>query len=121
MSSHGADGRRSSSASAPSRLRRDRAAPHHERLDGSGYHVGLPATRLNRDARILAVADIYEALTAERPYRAALPPDEVRAIMRRDAGHALCPEALGALEASQELGVLTVATPATAAAQPVAR
>jgi len=45
----------------------------------------------------------------------------VRAIMRRDAGRALCPEALGALEASQQLGVLTVATPATAAAQPVAR
>ena len=67
------------------------------------------------------MADVCEALTAERPYRAALPPDEVRAIMRRDVGRALCPEALGALEASQELGVLSVATPAMAAAQPAAR
>ena len=97
------------------------AGAHHERLDGSGYHLGLTGDRLNRDARILAVADVCEALTAERPYRAALPPDEVRAIMRRDVGRALCPEALGALEASQELGVLSVATPATAAVQPVAR
>ena len=97
------------------------AGAHHERLDGGGYHLGLTGDQLNRDARILAVADVCEALTAERPYRAALPPDEVRAIMRRDAGRALCPEALGALEASQQLGVLTVATPATAAAQPAAR
>ena len=83
------------------------AGAHHERLDGGGYHLGLTGDQLNRDARILAVADVCEALTAERPYRAALPPDEVRAIMRRDAGRALCPEALGALEASQQLGVLT--------------
>ena len=81
------------------------AGAHHERLDGGGYHLGLTGDMLNRDARILAVADVCEALTAERPYRAALPLEQVRAIMRRDAPHALCPEALGALEASQELGV----------------
>jgi putative nucleotidyltransferase with HDIG domain len=97
------------------------AGAHHERLDGSGYHLGLTGDQLNRDARILAVADVFEALTAERPYRAALPLDQVWAIMRRDAGHALCREALGALEASQEPGLLTVATPATAPAQPPAR
>jgi HD-GYP domain-containing protein (c-di-GMP phosphodiesterase class II) len=97
------------------------AGAHHERLDGGGYHLGLTGDQLNRDARILAVADVCEALTAERPYRAALPPDEVRAIMRRDAGRALCSEALGALEASQELGVLACATPASPAARPAAR
>jgi putative nucleotidyltransferase with HDIG domain len=91
------------------------AGAHHERLDGGGYHLGLTADQLNRDARILAVADVFEALTAERPYRAALPLDQVWAIMLRDAGHALCPEALGALEASQAPGLLTVATPATPA------
>ena len=80
------------------------AGAHHERLDGGGYHLGLTGEQLSRDARILAVADVCEALTAERPYRAALPLDQVWAIMRRDAGHALCREALGALEASQELG-----------------
>jgi HD-GYP domain-containing protein (c-di-GMP phosphodiesterase class II) len=97
------------------------AGAHHERLDGTGYHLGLTGERLNRDARILAVADVCEALTAERPYRAALPPDEVRAIMRRDAGHALCAEALGALEASQEPGRLSLATPATPAPRPAGR
>src|SRR5215210_3023765 len=94
------------------------AGAHHERLDGGGYHLGLTGDQLNRDARILAVADVCEALTAERPYRGALPPDEVRAIMRREA---LCPEALSALEATREMGVLGVATPATAAARPAAR
>ena len=97
------------------------AGAHHERLDGGGYHLGLTGDQLGRDARILAVADVCEALTAERPYRAALPPDEVRAIMWRDAGRALCPAALDALAATQELGVLTLATPATAAARPAGR
>jgi HD-GYP domain-containing protein (c-di-GMP phosphodiesterase class II) len=97
------------------------AGAHHERLDGGGYHLGLTGDQLNRDARILAVADVFEALTAERPYRAALPLDQVWAIMRRDAGHALCPEALGALEASQEPGLLTLATPARTPALPQAR
>ena len=45
------------------------AGAHHERLDGRGYHLGLRDEQLNRDARILAVADVCEALTADRPYR----------------------------------------------------
>jgi putative nucleotidyltransferase with HDIG domain len=97
------------------------AGAHHERLDGGGYHLGLTGDQLNRDARILAVADVFEALTAERPYRAALPLEQVRTIMRRDAPHALCPEALAALEASQDLGVLTLLTPARASTLPLAR
>ena len=97
------------------------AGAHHERLDGGGYHLGLTAGQLNRDARILAVADVYEALTVERPYRAALEPAVVREIMWRDAGRSLCREALEALDASQQLGVLTLAKPATAAARPAAR
>ena len=97
------------------------AGAHHERLDGRGYHLGLRAEQLNRDARILAVADVCEALTAERPYRAAMEPDQVRAIMRRDAGTAFCPEALGALEETRELGPVTLATPAIAAAPRAAR
>ncbi len=84
------------------------AAAHHEKLDRTGYHLGLTAEELSPAARVLAVADICEALSAERPYRAALPPDEVLAIMRRDAGSALCPAAFAALEA-------TFASPALAA------
>ena len=97
------------------------AGAHHERLDGRGYHLGLRAEQLNRTARILAVADVCEALSADRPYRAAMEPDQVRAIMRRDAGTAFCPEALGALEATRELGPVEFATPVIPAAPRAAR
>ena len=97
------------------------AGAHHERLDGGGYHLGLRAGQLNRDARILAVADVCEALTADRPYPKAMEPDEVRAIMRRDAGSAFCPEALGALEETREPGSVTLATPGSPAARRAAR
>ena len=76
------------------------AGAHHERLDGRGYHLGLGADQLSPAARALAVADVCEALSADRPYRPALAPDEVLAIMRRDAGRALCPTAFAALEAT---------------------
>jgi putative nucleotidyltransferase with HDIG domain len=86
-----------------SRVRRfaafaDIAAAHHERLDGSGYHRGLKGAELPPLARILAVADIAEALSAERPYRKALPWDEVLRIMRRQAGTMICPVAFEGLE-----------------------
>jgi len=47
------------------------AAAHHERLDGQGYHRGLPQTSLGRAARILAVADVAAALGEDRPHRPA--------------------------------------------------
>jgi putative nucleotidyltransferase with HDIG domain len=74
------------------------AASHHERLDGHGYHRGLAAFDLSRPARVLAVADIYEALTAERPYRAAMPAETALAIVRSERGTGLCPAAVDALE-----------------------
>lgn len=49
------------------------------------------------EARILAVADVYEASTAKRPYRDAMPHEKVMEIMNRDAGTGLCPECLSAL------------------------
>jgi putative nucleotidyltransferase with HDIG domain len=76
------------------------AAMHHERLDGSGYPYGLGEADLGIPARILQVADVADALSAERPYRAALPVDEVLAIMRDDAGPRLDGDAFAALEAS---------------------
>ncbi|HEX8981761.1 MAG TPA: HD domain-containing phosphohydrolase [Ktedonobacterales bacterium] len=48
------------------------AALHHERLDGSGYYRGIPATLLPLSARLLAAADVYHAMTERRPHRAAL-------------------------------------------------
>jgi HD-GYP domain-containing protein (c-di-GMP phosphodiesterase class II) len=76
------------------------AANHHERLDGTGYHRGLAAFDLSRPARILAVADVYEALTADRPYREALPRERALEIVREQRGTGLCPAAVDALEAA---------------------
>ena len=76
------------------------AASHHERLDGAGYHRGIGAAELSTPARILAAADVCEALQADRPYRAKLPWDEVMTIMAKLAGPALCPAVFEALEQS---------------------
>jgi len=67
-------------------------------LDGSGYHRGLTAAELDQPSRILAVADVAEALSAERPYRRALAADEVLKIMRWEANRRLDGGALAALE-----------------------
>jgi putative nucleotidyltransferase with HDIG domain len=75
------------------------AGTHHERLDGSGYPDGLTATELDLADRILQVADVAEALSAERPYRAALGVDEVLSIVGRDAGPKLDAGAFAALAA----------------------
>ncbi|HET6763352.1 MAG TPA: HD domain-containing phosphohydrolase [Longimicrobiaceae bacterium] len=73
------------------------AALHHEKLDGSGYPWGFGAAELDDDARVLVVADIYEALTADRPYRAGMTPDAAFAILARDAGTRLCARAVDGL------------------------
>jgi putative nucleotidyltransferase with HDIG domain len=70
---------------------------HHERFDGSGYPDGLVGHRIPRSARIVAVADVYDALTSDRPYRAALAPAHALAVMRAEAGRTLDPEAVEAL------------------------
>jgi HD-GYP domain-containing protein (c-di-GMP phosphodiesterase class II) len=78
------------------------AALHHERLDGSGYPWGVRADGLDAPARLLAVADIYEALTADRPYRAGMSPALAMAILRRERGTRLCATAIDALAAHVE-------------------
>lgn len=74
------------------------AAAHHERLDGSGYFRGWNHTQLSLNARILAVADVYDALAAHRPYRGALPLEKVYSIMNSEAPHALDAACLEALQ-----------------------
>jgi HD-GYP domain-containing protein (c-di-GMP phosphodiesterase class II) len=76
----------------------DVACAHHERLDGRGYFRGLTADQLDLDMRIIAVADVYDALSAERPYRGALSPSEVFAIMDKDAGIALDADCIDVLK-----------------------
>ncbi|HEY6608847.1 MAG TPA: HD domain-containing phosphohydrolase [Candidatus Limnocylindria bacterium] len=75
------------------------AAAHHERMDGTGYYRGLDAERLAIEARVVAVADVYEALTADRPYRAAMTADEALEVMGRMAGDHLATEVLAKLPA----------------------
>jgi putative nucleotidyltransferase with HDIG domain len=75
------------------------AANHHEKLDGSGYGRGLTGASLSLPARILAVADIAEALTADRPYRGPLPVEKVLAIVASEAPHALDADVVAALPA----------------------
>lgn len=58
---------------------------HHERMDGSGYPDGLRGDAIPLPARILQVADIYDALTNDRPYRAALPVQEALMTMYQEA------------------------------------
>ena len=73
------------------------AASHHEKLDGSGYYRRLNGDQLSLPARILVVADIFDALSAKRPYRDALPLETVLGMLMKDAPHALdarCVEAL---------------------------
>ncbi|MGH2905481.1 MAG: HD-GYP domain-containing protein [Solirubrobacterales bacterium] len=74
------------------------AGAHHERLDGSGYHLGLAGDQLARPARILAVADVCEALLAERPYRESMTPEQAIEIIEADAGTALCAESVEAMK-----------------------
>ncbi len=75
------------------------ASAHHERLDGSGYPRGLAGDALTMPMRILAVADVYEALISERPYRQAYPWHEALDVMRADVPERLDPRAFAALEA----------------------
>jgi HD-GYP domain-containing protein (c-di-GMP phosphodiesterase class II)/CHASE1-domain containing sensor protein len=65
---------------------REIALNHHERWDGQGYPRGISGHDVPESARILAIVDVYDALTHDRVYRPAMPEDEVLEIMRQGAG-----------------------------------
>jgi putative nucleotidyltransferase with HDIG domain/PAS domain S-box-containing protein len=69
---------------------------HHERWDGSGYPRGLKGTQIPLAARIFAVVDIWDALSSDRPYRAALSPAQVRSKLLALSGTELDPEIVSA-------------------------
>jgi HD-GYP domain-containing protein (c-di-GMP phosphodiesterase class II) len=85
------------------------AAAHHERLDGSGYHQRLSETQLSMPARVLCVADMYDALRTSRPYRPALSPEQAIGIIGQDVGTHIDGECFGAL--CQALGGVTATDP----------
>jgi putative nucleotidyltransferase with HDIG domain len=74
----------------------DIAAQHHERLDGSGYPCGLKGTDILLEARILAVTDVFDAMTSKRPYREGLSVDFVLGELHDKAGRLLDADAVTA-------------------------
>ncbi len=65
---------------------------HHERYDGRGYPEGLSGHRIPREARIVAIADFYDALASDRPYRKALKPSDAIQLMRKEREAAFDPQ-----------------------------
>lgn len=82
------------------------AAAHHERLDGKGYPRGLMAEKISLETRIITTADIFDAISADRPYRGAVPVDETLAIMAGSVGTALDPACFEALQRVVARGAL---------------
>jgi len=78
---------------------------HHEHFDGSGYPDGLAGEKIPLGARILAVADAFEAMTSERPYRKALSPEAAFAEIERCKGTQFDPEIADILLKSREHSV----------------
>ena len=68
------------------------AAYHHERWDGTGYPCGLAGTDIPLLGRIMAIVDVYDALTTERPYKKAFPNEEAIRIIKGDAGKHFDPQ-----------------------------
>lgn len=85
------------------------AYQHHERLDGSGYPRGLAGEDIHVFARIAAVADVYDALTADRPFKAGMPPHEAMGVLRGMAEDKLDAELVRHL--SEQIAVYAAGTP----------
>jgi putative two-component system response regulator len=62
------------------------AGTHHEKWDGTGYPRGLKGKDIPLQGRIMAIADVYDALTAWRPYKQPMPPNEAAEIIYNDSG-----------------------------------
>jgi len=82
----------------------DYVSAHHERLDGRGYPRGLKEGQIPLGAQIISVADIYDAVTSERPYQETRTSAEAVAILRGIAGTRIRTDVVGALERVLERG-----------------
>lgn len=78
------------------------AMTHHEKFDGSGYPHGLAGEAIPLVGRIVAVADVFDALTSARPYKAAWPLEDAQAFLREQSGRHFDPRVVEAFFAAQE-------------------
>ncbi|MFL6697898.1 MAG: HD-GYP domain-containing protein [Vitreoscilla sp.] len=76
------------------------AGAHHEKLDGTGYPRGLDARHIRLETRIITTADIFDALTADRPYRGAMGTAQALQVMRAGIGSSIDADCFAALERS---------------------
>ncbi|BDA12847.1 hypothetical protein KAM339_013880 [Aeromonas caviae] len=74
----------------------------HERLDGKGYPKGLKGEAITLETRIITTADIFDAITAKRPYRDAIPVPRALEMMAENLGTAIDPDCFAALKAGIE-------------------
>ena len=74
------------------------AAQHHERMDGKGYPLGLRSEQIHVGAKIVAAADVFDALTAPRYYKPAYPIEKTLEIMRSMTGEHLDPAVMVAVQ-----------------------
>ncbi|MEM7582534.1 MAG: HD domain-containing phosphohydrolase [Acidobacteriota bacterium] len=81
---------------------------HHERLDGKGYPDGLVDRQIPLSARIIAVADTFDAMTSSRPYRAAMTSSVALAEIQRGIGTQFCPNVVEAFERLMDRSEFTV-------------
>ncbi|MEX2430837.1 MAG: HD-GYP domain-containing protein [Dehalococcoidia bacterium] len=79
---------------------------HHERYDGGGYPDRLAGDTIPLDARIVGIADAFDAMTSQRPYRAAMPMDQAFDIVARETGRQFDPDCVDALLALGRRGRL---------------
>ena len=86
---------------------RNMAAYHHERWDGKGYPEGLHGEVIPLSARIMAVADVFDALTSERVYKPAFPMEKALQMIQEEAGHQFDPKCVEVfMESVQEVRVI---------------
>jgi HD-GYP domain-containing protein (c-di-GMP phosphodiesterase class II) len=78
---------------------------HHEKWDGSGYPRGLKGEEIPFAARIFPVVDVWDALTSDRPYHKALPPQEVRQWIKDGSGKHFDPRVVEAFMQLEDLSV----------------
>jgi putative two-component system response regulator len=82
-------------------MARDIAATHHERFDGTGYPSGVSGLDIPLCGRIVALADVYDALTSRRCYKSALAHDVAKAIILKESGAHFDPDVVDAFKAAE--------------------